>query len=110
MSELLKSALSEIDYALVSNKGGKEVREHYLNNAKRFINEAEKEQEIQHNENKSYKEVLQEMYDGIADLASPIGLMETYPGSQEANYAQYFIHERSEEMFNKLKLILEEAK
>lgn len=31
-------------------KGGKEVREHYLNNAKRFINEAEKEQEIQLNE------------------------------------------------------------
>ena len=51
MSELLKSAISEIDYALVSNKGGKEVREHYLNNAKRFINEAEKEQEIQLNEN-----------------------------------------------------------
>lgn len=50
MSELLKSALSEIDYALVSNKGGKEVREHYLNNAKRYINEAEKEQEIQLNE------------------------------------------------------------
>lgn len=49
MSELLKSAISEIDYALVSNKGGKEVREHYLNNAKRFINEAEKEQEIQLN-------------------------------------------------------------
>lgn len=110
MSELLKSAISEIDYALVSNKGGKEVREHYLNNAKRFINEAEKEQQIQLNENQHYKEVLQEMYDGIADLASPIGLMETYPGSQEADYAQYFIHERSEEMFNKLKLILEEAK
>lgn len=50
MSELLKSAISEIDYALVSNKGGKEVREHYLNNAKRYINEAEKEQEIQLNE------------------------------------------------------------
>ncbi|CAD5896909.1 hypothetical protein [Carnobacterium maltaromaticum] len=49
MSELLKSAISEIDYALVSNKGGKEVREHYLNNAKRYINEAEKEQEIQLN-------------------------------------------------------------
>ena len=59
---------------------------------------------------KPYKESLQEMYDGIADLASPIGLMETYPGSQEANYAQYFIHERSEEMFNKLKWILEVAK
>lgn len=51
MIELLKSAISEIDYALVSNKGGKEVREHYLNNAKRFINEAEKEQQIQLNEN-----------------------------------------------------------
>lgn len=50
MSELLKSAISEIDYALVSNKGGKEVREHYLNNAKRYINEAEKEQQIQLNE------------------------------------------------------------
>ena len=50
MSELLKSAISEIDYALVSNKGGKEVREQYLNNAKRFINEAEKEQKIQFNE------------------------------------------------------------
>lgn len=50
MSELLKSAISEIDYALVSNKGVKEVREHYLNNAKRYINEAEKEQEIQLNE------------------------------------------------------------
>ena len=50
MSELLKSAISEIDYALVSNKGGKEAREHYLNNAKRYINEAEKEQEIQLNE------------------------------------------------------------
>lgn len=39
MSELLKSAISEIDYALVTNKGGKEVKEHYLNNAKRLIAE-----------------------------------------------------------------------
>lgn len=38
MSELLKSAISEIDYALHSRKS-EEVKEHYLNNAKRLIAE-----------------------------------------------------------------------
>ncbi|CCO12730.2 putative uncharacterized protein [Carnobacterium maltaromaticum LMA28] len=74
MSELLKSAISEIDYALVSNKGGKEVREHYLNNAKRFINEAEKEQEIQLNEDQQIvldwmkNEVTARAYRNLTDI------------------------------------------
>lgn len=38
MSKLLKSAISEIDYALHSRKS-EEVKEHYLNNAKRLIAE-----------------------------------------------------------------------
>lgn len=73
MSELLKSAISEIDYALVSNKGGKEVREHYLNNAKRYINEAEKEQQIQLNADQIFVfEWLKKYIDADALRLNPI--------------------------------------
>lgn len=52
MSSLLESAISEIDYALVTKKGGEEVKEFYLNNAKRLIREYIEETAKQQEESK----------------------------------------------------------
>ena len=39
IKSLLEAAIEEIEYALKSNKS-KDVKEHYLNNAKRYISDA----------------------------------------------------------------------
>lgn len=39
IKSLLDAAIEEIEYALKSNKS-KDVKEHYLNNAKRYISDA----------------------------------------------------------------------
>jgi hypothetical protein len=44
-ASLLDAAISEIDYAITSNKS-KEVKEHYLNNAKRYIGTAKQSMKV----------------------------------------------------------------